>query len=184
MIPRSVAEAVCMIWDTSGPTCGTEYMGLRLTTTEGEPTVLLQTASMYAAIEIEFESPDLQEESIDILFSAESVRDFSQSGNDDVLEFVEFAPSLQNWKDVAQALKDVGVRRNPSTISLPKHKGLALKPLMAVVGALGILHDASSPSVRVASDSHSKHVVSFFVPMSVDGVQTHIFLMPCPVENG
>ena len=156
-------------------------MDLRLTTDAGNQIILMQTASTFAAIQVAFRSPDLEDETLDILLSPSSVEAFSQLGDEDLLEFVDFGESGGYWKDVDGALAAAGGVWNPKSTSIPALRGLDLVRLSEIVKALQILHGEDDPVIRIACNNEPLDVVTFFIPMSEDGVETHIFLMPCRV---
>lgn len=181
MFPKSVADAACIIWSLGTPVFKDRHMDLRLTTDAGSPLILMQTASVFAAIQVAFRSPDLEDETLDILLSPDSVEAFSQLDDEDVLEFVDFGESGGYWKDIDQTLAAAGAVWNPKSISIPVMRGLDLARFSEVLRAFQILHGDGGAVVRVSCNHLDLDVVTFFVPMDEDGPETHIFLMPCRV---
>lgn len=183
MFPKSVADAACIIWSIGKPVFKGEgrHIDLRLTTDAGSPLILMQTASECAAIQVAFESPDLKDETLDILLSPGSVEAFSRLGDEDLLEFVEFGEKGGYWKDIDEALAAAGGVWNPKSISIPALRGLDLVRFSEVLKAFQILHGEDDPVIRISCNNEPLDVVTFHVPIADDGVETHIFLMPCRV---
>jgi diadenosine tetraphosphatase ApaH/serine/threonine PP2A family protein phosphatase len=183
MFPKSIADAACIIWSIGRPVFkeAGRHIDLRLTTDAGSPLILMQTASECAAIQVAFESPDLEDETLDILLTPDSVETFSRLGDEDHLEFVEFGEMGGYWKDIDEALAAAGGIWNPKSISIPALRGLDLVRFSEVLKAFLILHGDGDPAIRISCNNEPLDVVTFHVPMTDGGVETHIFLMPCRV---
>jgi hypothetical protein len=181
MFSKSIADAACIIWALGDPVFKGRHMDLRLTTDAGNRLILLQTASTFAAFQVAFESPDLEDETLDILLTPESVEAFSRLGDEDFLEFVEFGEQGGYWKDVAEALSSVGAQWNPESISIPAKRGMDLDRFSDVLKAFQVLYAGFEPAVIISCNNFSLDVVTFHVPMATGNIETHIFLMPCKI---
>jgi hypothetical protein len=182
MIPLHIARAVVRIWNAGGYAGGNAHIPLHLITDPGDTLVFIETASTYAAIQVSFDDPDLEEEGLDILIPATEIMKYvSTDGKHDV-RFSEFSVDDPHWKDIDSALAAANaVSPADVGISIPNPIGLNIGRLNLIAEALQHIYTKFENVVRIAVGENPLGVVTFYVPIEDAAVETRVFLMPCAI---
>jgi hypothetical protein len=182
MIPLNIARAVMNIWSAGGYAGGNAHIPLRLITDPGDTLVFIETASTFAAIQISFDSPDLEDEGLDILIPALELKKYVSSKGTHNVQFSEFSVDDPHWRDIDAALKKAGVVTSQTAgISIPNPTGLEIGRLTLVAEALQHIYGAIENTVHIAMGDNPLGVLTFYVPIENKAIETRVFLMPCAI---
>jgi hypothetical protein len=188
MIPVEVARAAEILWEIGLPTPKDEValsIPLRVTTEAGSAAMCIETACRCAALKIIYDDPTYTSDEFDILISHKSVSRFVETSDPDELQFSDFGDD-KNWRDIDTALSEKGGEevKNPRGFELWSSVGLDLTRLRLALSIFEVLYeDLDNVTVRVSSGKDPLNVVSLYVPITSEGKDVQVFLMPVKVTE-
>jgi hypothetical protein len=182
MIPLGIATALHRVMTMSDPVFKEYgYLGVRLISLDGDPTVFVEALNTHSVIQVSFISEmNMEGGDFDILIPEEDLRNFVRRKGATEMDFLNFDEVRRGWPtDVEGALDRACTVRDPAGVSFWEKSGLQLKFLRPAVTALQDIY-GSNAHIRIAQKDY-RGAISFQVQQPVE---TLIVIAPILLWDG